>query len=323
MKKYLIFRTDRVGDFLISNILITSIKRNEPSSTIIVVASKKNYSYIKSFNCIDEVILLPKSYICRIKLIYSLRKKYYDQILLLDGKKRSIITSLFLKSNNKILLNCKNYHKYFLKFFYKFIFIENINSHFQDILSLLKIFNFDFKENDFNYLNKRIYNDSQISKYKDITKEKISIFHFDEKWIFNEYITSYANIEPKDDELASFVKKISIKIKNKLIITTGVKSNRLIESLRSCIEDNHEIIILSELDFFDLEYLISKSNLLISCHGAVSHIANAQNIKIIDIIDHNPKNPYKKWTEHFRNYKPLYRKKFSELSEEILNNIHS
>ena len=200
---------------------------------------------------------------------------------------------------------------------------QNIYSHFENILSLLKIFNFDFKEDDFNYLSNRIYNDSKVSKYKDITKEKVSIFHFDEKWIFNDYISFYVNIEPKDEELATFVKKVSIKIKNKLIITTGLKSNRLIESLISCTADNNKIIILPKLDFFDLEYLISKSNLLITCHGAVSHLANAQNIKIIDIIDHNPKNPYKKWTEHFRNYKSIYRKKFSYLSEEILNNIHS
>tara|TARA_Y100000590_G_scaffold246568_1_gene277037 strand:- start:169 stop:1140 length:972 start_codon:yes stop_codon:yes gene_type:complete len=323
MKKYLIFRTDGIGDFLISYILITAIKRNDPKSSIIVIASKKNYSYVKSFSYIDEIVLFPDNYISRFKLLYSLRKKYYDEILVLDGKERSIITSLFLSSKNKILLNCKKYHKKIFKFFYKFIFVENINSHFRNILSLLKIFNFDFKEEDLNCLNNRNYEKSKISKYEDITKEKISILHLDEKWIFNEYISFYLNIEPKEEELAGFVEEISIKIKNKLIITTGIKSNRLIESLRSRFINNDKVIIISKLDFLDLEYLISKSNLLISCHGAASHIANSKNIKIIDIIDHNPKNPYEKWTEHFRNYNPIYRKKFSELSKEIINNINS
>ena len=46
MNKYLVFRTDRLGDFLVSLILIKSIKRNDASSHISVVASDNNYNYI-------------------------------------------------------------------------------------------------------------------------------------------------------------------------------------------------------------------------------------------------------------------------------------
>ena len=48
MAKYLIFRTDRIGDFLLSCILIKSIKRNDSNSHITVLASDKNYNYINS-----------------------------------------------------------------------------------------------------------------------------------------------------------------------------------------------------------------------------------------------------------------------------------
>ena len=41
MKKYLIFRTDRVGDFLFSLKLIRIIKSNHPQSEITIVASEK------------------------------------------------------------------------------------------------------------------------------------------------------------------------------------------------------------------------------------------------------------------------------------------
>ena len=37
MSKYLIFRTDKIGDFLLTAILIKSIKRNDPKSKIIVI----------------------------------------------------------------------------------------------------------------------------------------------------------------------------------------------------------------------------------------------------------------------------------------------
>ena len=43
MNKYLIFRTDRIGDFLLTAILIKSIKRNDPKSYIKIITSEKNF----------------------------------------------------------------------------------------------------------------------------------------------------------------------------------------------------------------------------------------------------------------------------------------
>ena len=60
MNKYLIFRTDRIGDFLISAILIKSILSNDPSANITVIASNKNYNYIEGFKYINKVILFQK-----------------------------------------------------------------------------------------------------------------------------------------------------------------------------------------------------------------------------------------------------------------------
>ena len=56
MTSYLIFRTDRIGDFLISAILIKCIKINDPKSHITVIASKKNYLYIRDFTYIDDIV---------------------------------------------------------------------------------------------------------------------------------------------------------------------------------------------------------------------------------------------------------------------------
>ena len=60
INKYLIFRTDRIGDFLITAILIKSIKRNDPNSHIQIISSKKNYTYIKSFK-MDEAVSIPSN----------------------------------------------------------------------------------------------------------------------------------------------------------------------------------------------------------------------------------------------------------------------
>ena len=57
MNNYLLFRTDRIGDFLLSAILLKAIKRNDPNAHISVVCSSKNFNYIKNFHLVDEAIL--------------------------------------------------------------------------------------------------------------------------------------------------------------------------------------------------------------------------------------------------------------------------
>tara|TARA_Y100001958_G_C20693600_1_gene202909 strand:- start:268 stop:501 length:234 start_codon:yes stop_codon:yes gene_type:complete len=75
MKKYLIFRTDRVGDFLFSLKLIRIIKSNHPQSEITIVASEKNQKYINTFKEIDKVILLRNNFFSKIKLIFFFKKR--------------------------------------------------------------------------------------------------------------------------------------------------------------------------------------------------------------------------------------------------------
>ena len=48
-----------------------------------------------------------------------------------------------------------------------------------------------------------------------------------------------------------------------------------------------KIIFLEKTNFSELEFLLSKAKLLISCHGAATHVAAAFNIKIIDIFDNS------------------------------------
>ena len=71
MAKYLIFRTDRIGDFLVSAILIKCIKANDPTANIIVVASRKNSAYIKTFPYVNQVIQLEDSFLSKINVLYS------------------------------------------------------------------------------------------------------------------------------------------------------------------------------------------------------------------------------------------------------------
>ena len=295
MNKYLIFRTDKIGDFLISAILIKSIRRNDPNSFINVVASEKNYNYIKSFKIVDKVTLLTNGILSKLKLIYFLRKEKYNTIIVHDRKQRSILISLFLKTNLKIVSSA------------------NLNiSYFSDIKKILNHLNFSFDKADLNTLDNRTYVGLENLENNYI------LFHFDEKWIHKEYISNYINIEPSEKELVSFFNLLVNKTNKKLVVTTGLNSPQILNKIFRD-KFNSKINYFNNLNFLEIESIIDKSDLLISCHGAVSHLATAKNIKQIDIIDESKKNFYKKWTDHFRNYSIIYRKNFSDLSKEIIN----
>lgn len=299
MNKYLIFRTDRLGDFLLSCILIKSIKRNDPYAHITVLASNKNFDYIKTFDYVDEVVLLKSGFFNRIKTLLDLRKQSYLMTIVHDGKERSTIINFFLKKNIT----------------YKFDNKLTSITHFDKILLFLKKINFDFRKDDLDILNTKF----EINSKSDL-KKRFLVFHYDEKWSNLNYIQHYKNIEPNLNELVFFLNNIQ-KITNlDVVITTGFIKPTIFKDIKKFL-NNNKITILLEQNFLELEKVIMNSKLLISCHGSVSHVAAAMNIKQIDIIDKSYN--YKNWTKHFRNYNYLYRKNFKDLSNDIyklLNN---
>ena len=293
MNKYLIFRTDRIGDFLLTIILIRSIKRSDSKSYIKVVASKKNFDYIKSFKNIDEVIELKNNTISKIKISIQLYKDNYKAVIIHDGKNRSKFISLFLKTKQKIIVNSKR-------------LIAQIDK----IKYVLGKLNYQFEKEDLNTLSGR-----QYEQKFNLPNNYVS-FHFDEKWIFNDYIKSYQKIEPTENELYSFLHTLVNKLNKNIIITTGVNTPKLLSKIFS--KGIHpKIKLIDNLNFIETEKIIVNSELLISCHGAVSHVCAAKNIKQIDIIDKS--YDYSLWTKHFRNYHSITRSSFVELSKAIID----
>ena len=71
--KILIFRTDRIGDLIVSCPAIITIKRTILDSKITLIASKKNYDYAKSLNLFDEIYKFPEKNI--IMYLFLMEKK--------------------------------------------------------------------------------------------------------------------------------------------------------------------------------------------------------------------------------------------------------
>ena len=140
MNKVLIFRTDRIGDLLITCPAIISVKNKLKNPKITIVTSSKNYDYAKNLNIFDNVIKLKSNNIFqKINLFFQLMRKKFDFVFIFDGKQRSIITSIFINSKNKVALSKKNKKNILFKLFNIKLFEDtedtNLNAIFQDMIN--------------------------------------------------------------------------------------------------------------------------------------------------------------------------------------------
>ena len=292
MNSILLFRTDRVGDFLLSLSLIKIIKTNYPNSKISVVASERNHKYISSFKEINDVIILKNNFLSKVSLIFKLRSKIFDAVIVHDGKNRSRFISYFLNYNKRVLC-----------------FTNLIDTQLEIIKKACRDLDLNFNINCLDFLENRHHS------LVDIPFPNYVHLHLDEKWFLNKYIKEYTNIEPNELELLSFIENILSKNK-KLIITSGKIKVSLLDNIKSKL-NLEKVKIFENQSLLEIENIVFKSDLLITCHGWISHIASAKQIKQIDIIDKS--YPYNKWTSHFRNYKSIVRKPFDLLAKEIID----
>ena len=96
MNRYLIFRTDRIGDFIFSRIITDAIKKKSSSNTIDFVCSNYNANYVKNYRDINKIFILDKYNIkLMIKNLIEINSNKYDYLIVLDGKRRSFFFSFF------------------------------------------------------------------------------------------------------------------------------------------------------------------------------------------------------------------------------------
>ena len=324
----LIFRTDRIGDLIYSCPTIVTIKKNIKNSKITLIASTKNYEYAKSLNLFDDVYIFPKKGIFKkIKFIYFLSKKKFKHALALDGKDRSLLSLLFIKSNNKISISNSKLVK-LINFFKIKVIINNGKSNFLSLFNeVLEQCGIDKKVENFEFLSNK--KDNGFS-----TNIKINDYihiHLDEKWKSNLYIKDYTDINLKYIEFVSFLEQVAIN--NNILITTGLIDYDFLDNLvkNYFVKKNNNIYkknlpknciyFIDKPSFEDLESLLKNSKMLISCHCALTHVASSFNLKIIDIIEKRNKLWYGRWTNYMKNYQVLFRDEFSKMKPELINKI--
>ena len=317
MDKILVFRTDRIGDFLVSAPIFSSLKRKFKNCKIDIVCSKLNYDYVKSFNFFNQVFLYSDNFLNKLTFYLSLNN--YDHILVLDGKKRSIYTSIFKCSTNKTLFTPSPSIKSLFKYFFKNVYFIDYNIPKIDLIkSFLSNINCEFNSTDLNFLLN--FENKKFLNYEKLNFEYV-ILNFDEKWIFKNYIKTYKNIEPTFKELVNFLSILSKN--NKVVIVNSFFENPLIEELKNdnYLNENKNLIIKDKIDIFEFQFLIKHTNCLITCHGASSHIASNYDIKVIDVVDNSEIKFFSSYNHHFKNKVQIVRDDFNTLSKKIIESL--
>ena len=120
MKKFIFFRTDRLGDFLIITNIIKAIKDKYKNSHITLVGSPYNKKIINSYKIIDKIIIYDKSSSLfeKISIFKEITKTFYYCSLSLDGKSFSNFANLFLNAHIK----------YGISYLFKFFFFQMVKT---------------------------------------------------------------------------------------------------------------------------------------------------------------------------------------------------
>lgn len=336
---FIIFRTDRLGDFIIHSRPIFELKRRYPKSYITVVCSRTNKKIISNYSFVDEVIEHNKddNFFVKIKNFLKIIKKNYNASFILDGKKFSYFCNMFIRSKKKVgsVYSKKiDIFKVQIKitspiFFYNLLFFSKYEI-FTSKSSLIKSENFCQKYiNLFNELDiKKITTQSSyifenkinVNKiYKkmisDINYKNFMIIHLDEKW---------NDVDKIDENLVLFLKNLQINSNQKIIVTAYNNNFRYFRNLKkffpyfNYLEDpnlgelknykSSNIIIIDNLEIYLFENFLKNSVCNISCHsGFVTQVSGANNVKVIDLINELDFVWYNCWkplnTPHYFVYK--------------------
>ena len=103
-KQILIFKTDRIGDFVNFSPFLKILKSNIPNSEITIVCSVYNYQIIKNYKEIDKILIIEKNLIKDlIKIKSNINNKFYDYFFQMDGNNNSYYSHYLLNLKLNLL----------------------------------------------------------------------------------------------------------------------------------------------------------------------------------------------------------------------------
>ena len=326
MAKFLIFRTDRIGDFITSQLVINSISEISKKNQVDIVASKYNSKYIKNFKHINNVFIFDKTQnkiLDFFNLFLQIKNKNYDYLIVLDGKRRSFISGIFINATIKICLLKDFYPKFLISlFFTKYIKNTETNTQYKNFQVLLNYL--DIKSPKIlNY-----YKNYQFVKNKFKFRKPYVHLHLDEKWFKDYYFHDFDYMNLKAESLHKFLKALIKKFKCNIVITQGFKKVKIMDEFKSKyfknVKDpqtkilNKTVKFIEQSTFRDLENIVLNSKILICCEGAISHVSHSLHKKTIALIQKDRLISTNFWIGHMNNIKTVFRNDIKQVTKDIL-----
>ena len=326
MSKFLIFRTDRIGDFITSQVVTSSISEISKKNQVDIVASSYNSKYIKNFKYIKNIYIFDKAQnkiLDFFNLFIQIKKKKYDYLIVLDGKRRSFLSGIFINSTIKVCFLKDFYPKFLIGLFYnKYIKNTETNTQYKNFQILL------------NYLD--IKSSKSINYYKNykFIKNKFKFnkpyvhLHLDEKWFKDYYFHDFDYMNLKPESIFIFLKALIKKFNCNIIITQGFKKVETMMEFKIRYfknAKNSQIKILKktvkffeQCNFRDLENIVFNSKIVICCEGAISHVSHSLNKKTIALIQKDRLTSTNFWIGHMSNIKTVFRNDIKQVTKDIL-----
>ena len=327
MAKYLIFRTDRIGDFITSQVISSSIYESSNKNQIDMVTSKYNYNYIKYFKYLRNIYIFDKTgfkALDFLNLYLKIRNNYYDYLIILDGKRRSFLSGIFVNAKSKICFLKDFFPKISIFLFYsKYIKNAETNIQFKNFETLLNYIDIKLPKK-LNYYNKYKFKKNLYN-----FKEQYLHLHLDEKWFENYYFHDFDYMNLNEDNIFFFLNQITKKFKINIVITQGTKTievmkkfkSKYFSNKRNILQlNNKSIYFIANTSFRDLENIVKNSKFLITCHGALTHVSHSFSIPTFDIIQKGREQFFLFWSGHMNNIYRLFRADIKDIIKQI-NNI--
>lgn len=319
MKKILAFRTDRLGDYLITSNILKELKLKYGHLT--VVCSKTNYKLIKSQSFIDKIIIYDKnfSFLKKIKIFFDIFFNIYFLILAFDGKNFSLLASILLigkklcvsYKKKKNILGYDFYINRPISIISKIFFNKNITFSSRNILKKTEHLSTIYCRLCEEYIaiksKKFYYEVPAYSKkvFKNIihkhSLDQYILIHLDEKWL---------DIKDINKNFYKSILKLQLDTNKKIVISSFNNNHEYFvnfeENLKRFKPSN--IILLKNLDIFLFERFINASIVALSCHsGYLVQVSGFNNAKILDLINSEEKLWVSCWIPPNENYKQIYK----------------
>tara|TARA_B100001057_G_scaffold352938_1_gene354687 strand:- start:319 stop:1347 length:1029 start_codon:yes stop_codon:yes gene_type:complete len=323
IKRFIFFRNDRLGDFIILTSVIKKIKDKFKDAHITILSSNLNNKFVRKYKLIDRCLVYKKesSIFDKLKVLNEVLKYNYFASFAVDGKSFSNLCNFFLKSNYKygIVYKFKILNFWLTKpnFIYRFFLFskyetftskKNLNTIEHLPTKLAKLGNFlglNIKSSDNYFFDVTKKNDKFFkSFYNKKIKSKYVLIHLDEKW---------NDIQNVNSNLFKCLLLLQKKIKKKLVITSFNNTNDYFFSFKKSYNKHmhNKLLLIENANLFFFERLINYSIISISCHsGFLVQIAGTNKTNIIDIINKRDYKWYSCWKPKNTNHKFLFKSNF-------------